>query len=112
MVGAVLDSLPLEITLTDGNDRIIAWTHAKNHIFDRPDSILYQDVRKCHSPKSHARINQILGDMKSGKLESEVQIVDGKRPDGTPARIRIEYTALRNQAGQYLGCLETCNYLG
>jgi len=111
MLSQVLDSLPLEITLTDANDRIIAWTHARNHIFDRPDSILGQDVRKCHPPKSHARIDRLLGDMKSGKIDSEVTVIERLRPDRTPGRVEIVYMALRDKGGKYLGCLEICRHL-
>ena len=111
MLAAVLDSLPLEITLTDADDRIIAWTHAKQHIFDRPDAVLGQDVKKCHPPKSQARLNQLMADLKSGKLDSEVTIIDRPKPDGSPGKIKIEYMAIRDHAGKYLGCLEICNYV-
>ena len=111
MLGPLLDSLPVEITLTDANDKIIAWTHAKPHIFDRPDAILGQDVRKCHPPKSQVRLEQLMSDLKSGKIDSEASIIDRPKPDGTPGKIKIEYIALRDSENKYLGCLEICNYI-
>ena len=111
MLGHILDSLPLEMTLTDADDRIIAWTHSKQHIFDRPDAILGKDVRKCHPPKSQAKIDQLMADMKSGKVDSEVTVIDMPKQDGTPGKVRIEYMAIRDPGGKYLGCLEVCGFI-
>jgi len=111
MLGILLDSLPVEITVTDADDKIIAWTHSTPHIFDRPDNILGKDVKKCHPPKSQARLDQLLADLKSGKIESDVTIAEKHRPDGSIAKIRIVYLALRDPSNKYLGCLEMCNYI-
>ena len=111
MLGPVLDALPLEITLTDADDKIIAWSEPKPKIFHREDEILGTDVRDCHPEKSQQRLEQLLADMKSGKLDSEVMIIDCTGPDGEPAKVRIEYLALRDTGGRYLGCLEICGHL-
>jgi len=110
MLGALLDALPLELTLTDAGDRIVAWTEPKNKIFQRKDEILGTDVRKCHSEKSQAKVEKLLQDLKSGKKDNAVTIIDCKGLDGKPAKILVEYAAVRSPDGKYLGCLETCRY--
>lgn len=110
MLGAVLDSLPIELTLTDADDRIIAWTEPKTKIFQRKDEILGTDVRKCHPEKSQAKVEKLLQDLKSGKRDRALTIIDCKGPDGKPAKVKVEYAAVRSPDGKYLGCLETCRY--
>ena len=111
MLGPVIDSLPVELTLTNAEDQIIMWSQVKPEIFHRPDNVLGTDVRDCHSEKSQDVVNQVLEDMKSGKKESSAIIIDCTGPDGGPAKVRIEYLAVRDSEGKYLGCLELCNYV-
>ena len=111
LLGPVIDSLPVELTLIDADDRIIMWSNIKREIFHRPDNVLGKDVRECHPSKSQNKLNQLLAGMKSGAFENQVTIIDCKGPDGGPAKVRIEYLALRDNDGKYLGCLEMCNYV-
>ena len=110
MLAAVLDSLPVELTLTDAQDRIIAWSEPKTEIFHRRDDILGTDVRRCHPEKAQDKVEQLLKDFKSGKRDTAVTIVDCTGPDGKPIKVRIEYAALQSKSGKYLGCLEACRY--
>jgi PAS domain S-box-containing protein len=100
MISAVLDALPVEITLTDSNDKIIAWTEPAHKIFHREDEILGTDVRDCHSEKSQDQVNKLLEDLKSGKKDKESMVVPCKdEKTGQPIKVLVEYI---------LGCLEVC----
>lgn len=109
MVAAVLDALPIELTLVDAADKIIAWTEPKYKIFHRFDEILGTDVRKCHSEKSQERIDDLLKDLRSDAKDREKMIVPcNDEKTGEPIKVLVEYIAVRSSDGEYLGCLETC----
>ena len=111
MLGPVIDSLPVELTLIDADDKYIMWSQLKQEVFNRPDDILGKDVMICHPKESHAKIRKLLDGMKSGDIDNQAMVIDCKGPDGEPAKVRIEYLALQDSEGKYLGCLELCNYI-
>ena len=98
---AVLNSLPVDLTFVDREDKVKYFTQGRERIFDRNRAILGRDVRMCHPPSSVHIVEQILQDFKSGKEESCPFWINmgGKF-------IHIEYFALRNDKGEYLGTLE------
>ncbi|MCX6249253.1 MAG: DUF438 domain-containing protein [Bacteroidetes bacterium] len=98
---AILNSLPVDLTFVDKNDKVKYFTQGKERIFDRNRAILGRDVRMCHPPSSVHVVDQILSDFKSGKADSAPFWINmqGKF-------IHIEYYALRNEKGEYLGTLE------
>lgn len=100
---AVMDTMPLELTLTDENDVIIFWNEPAIKIFHRDDDILGTDIRKCHSEKSHDILEKLLRDMRSGSLDRMAMKIEHHGQN-----ILIEYIAVRNNEGKYLGCLESC----
>jgi len=98
---AVLNSLPVDLTFVDRNDKVKYFTQGKERIFDRNRAILGRDVRMCHPPSSVHIVDKIISDFKSGHADSApfwIQM-QGKF-------IHIEYFALRNEKGEYLGTLE------
>ncbi len=111
LLGPVIDSLPVELTLIDADDRYTMWSQLEQEIFHRPDEILGKDVMVCHPPESHERIRQLLDSFKSGERNNHVFIKDCTGPDGGPAKIHMEYKAIRDPEGTYLGCLEICRYI-
>ena len=100
---AVMDTMPLELTLTDENDIIIFWNEPKTRIFHRADEILGTDIRKCHSEKTQDKLEKLLGDMRSGAVNRVAMRIEHHGQS-----ILIEYIAVRNDDGKYLGCLESC----
>ena len=110
MLGPVIDSLPVELTLIDADDKYIMWSELDSPIFPRPDKILGNDLMVCHPPKTHDRIRKLIDGMKSGKIDNQVTIKETEK-DGQPAKLRVEYRAIRNAEGQYLGCIEICGYV-
>ncbi|HTX78565.1 MAG TPA: PAS domain-containing protein [Longilinea sp.] len=105
---SLLETLPIEFSIIDANDKVMAWNKHESRIFKRPVAAVGRDVRNCHPQKSLAKVEQILAEMKAGKRDSarfwvDLEIVPGKPKE----KVLIEYYALRDPTGKYLGCLET-----
>jgi uncharacterized protein len=103
---AVLNSLPVDLTFVDRNDKVKYFSQGKERIFDRNRAILGRDVRLCHPPSSVHVVEKILSDFKSGEADSAPFWINmqGKF-------IHIEYFALRDENGGYLGTLEVSQEL-
>jgi len=103
---AILNTLPVDLTFVDKNDRVKYFSQGKERIFDRNRAIIGRDVRMCHPPSSVHVVEQILSDFKSGKEESATFWIQmqGKF-------IHIEYFALRDADSEYLGTLEVSQEL-
>ena len=99
----VIDTIPAELTLTDENDLIIFWNEPKTKIFPRADNILGMDIRKCHPEKSQEELERLLNGMHTGSIDMEIGTFEYEGQN-----ILIQYNAIRNSDGKYLGCLEVC----
>lgn len=98
---ALLNTVPFDMTFVDRNDKVRYFSQGKERIFDRNRAILGRDVRMCHPPSSVDIVDQIISDFKSGNADSApFWIQMGEK------FIHIEYFALRNPKGDYLGTLE------
>jgi len=98
---AILNKVPVDMTFVDKDDKVKYFTQGDHRIFARSRTIINRDVRLCHPPGSVHIIEKILDDFKSGK-ESHAPFwiqMHGKF-------ILIEYFALRDEKGEYLGTLE------
>jgi len=107
VLDAVLETLPVEFSVLDNEDNVLAWNKHKTRIFKRPEGVIGRNVRKCHPQKSLAKVEQILSEMKAGERENATFWIDlplGKNKE--PHKILIQYFALRDNDGRYLGCLE------
>jgi DUF438 domain-containing protein len=103
---SILNSLPFDLTFVDRDDKVSYFTQGKERIFDRNRAILGRDVRMCHPPSSVHIVDQIINDFKEGNADScpfWIQM-GGKF-------IHIEYFAVRNEKGDYLGTIEVSHYL-
>ena len=97
----LFNTLPIDMTFVDKNDKVKFFTQGKHRIFDRNRAILGRDVRMCHPPHSMHIVDQILNDFKSGK-ESAAPFwiqMQGKL-------IYITYLPLRDKDNNYLGTIE------
>lgn len=97
----VLNILPFDITFVDKEDKVRYFSHGKKRIFDRSKAILMRDVRMCHPPHSMHIVDKIIEDFRTGKEERAPFWINmgGKF-------IHIEYFAVRDDKGEYLGTLE------
>lgn len=97
----ILNHLPLDMTFVDKNDKVKYFSQGKERIFQRNRAILNRDVRHCHPPASAHIVDKIIDDFRSGRESVApfwIQMGD--------KFIFIEYYALRNDKGEYLGTLE------
>jgi hypothetical protein len=106
IIDAILETLPVEITVLDENDRIIAWNTRRPRIFGRPAEVLGRDIRECHSVKSLDMVERLLREMKSGKRESARFWYD-QTVEGRSQKVVVDYLAIRDEKGRYIGCIES-----
>jgi len=98
---AILNTLPVDITFVDRDDKVKYFSQGKERIFQRNRAILNRDVRHCHPPASAHIVDKIIEDFKSGREDqAPFWINSGDK------MIHINYFALRNDKGEYLGTLE------
>ncbi len=103
---AILNTVPVDMTFVDRNDKVKYFTQGSERIFQRNRAILNRDVRHCHPPASAHIVDKILEDFKSGKQDRAPFWINMKGKF-----IHIEYFALRNEKGEYLGTLEVSQNL-
>ncbi len=104
---AVLETIPFEFSVIDKNEKVLAWNKHATRIFKRPEAVVGRDVRNCHPKKSINKVEQILQEMKAGKRQKARFYIDlPLGPKGEKEKVLIEYYALRDEKGNYLGCLE------
>ena len=107
VLGAMLETIPIEFSIVDGNDKVLAWNKHKTRIFRRPEAVVGRNVRNCHPKKSLEKVETILSEMKAGSRDNARFWIDlpiGN--DGQKQKVLIEYYALRSKTGEYLGCME------
>jgi DUF438 domain-containing protein len=109
IVDSLFETIPFEFSVIDANDRVLAWNKHDTRIFKRPVGVIGRDVRNCHPSKSVHLVEKILDEMKSGKRDLARFWIDlALDPDNQhkKSKVLIEYYALRDETGNYLGCLE------
>lgn len=100
-VEAVLDSLPVDISFIDKEDRVKYFNKAEGRIFVRTKAVIGRKVQLCHPQKSVHIVNKILEAFKTGKKDvAEFWINLNDR------LILIRYFAARDKNGKYLGTVE------
>jgi PAS domain S-box-containing protein len=100
-IEAILNTLPVDITFVDRDDKVCYFSQTKERIFLRTPAIIGRKVQQCHPEKSVHMVNRILDDFKEGKRDKAqfwIKLND--------RFILIQYFAVRNKKGTYLGCLE------
>jgi DUF438 domain-containing protein len=98
---ALLNTLPVDITFVDADDTVRYFSQGKHRIFDRNRAILGRKVQLCHPPHSVNIVERILKDFRSGAEDSAAFWIRMNN-----RFIHIEYFALRDGDGGYLGTLE------
>ena len=107
ILDALLETLPVKFSVVDADDNVLAWNKHDTRIFKRPAGVVGRNVRDCHPKKSLAQVEKILEEMKAGKRDKARFWIDLRfESKEKPQKILIEYYALRDSEGMYLGCLE------
>ena len=105
-LNAILNALPIDMTFVDKDEKVRYFSQGKERIFPRSRAILNRDVKMCHPPSSVGIVEKILNDFKSGKESSAPFWIQMKG-----MFIHIEYFALHDDQGNYLGTLEVSQNL-
>lgn len=104
---AALETIPLEFSIVDANDNVLAWNRHETRIFKRPEAVVGRNVRNCHPQKSLDKVETILREMKAGSRDNARFWIDLPIGDNAQKqKVLIEYYALRSKTGEYLGCIE------
>ncbi len=98
---ALLDRLPVDVTFVDKDDTVRYFNQAADRIFPRAKAVIGRTVQNCHPQKSLDKVQAILDGFRSGTLDK----ADFWIPMGEKL-VLIRYFAVRDGAGDYLGCLE------
>lgn len=98
---AILNTLPVDITFVDKDDKVRYFSESKDRIFVRTKAVIGRNVQNCHPQESLHRVQKILDDFKNGARDVAEFWINyrGKM-------IHIRYFPLRDRKGKYLGCLE------
>ena len=100
-INSILNTLPLDMTFVDNNDRVKYFSQGKDRIFARTKTILGREVTNCHPPASVHIVQKIISDLKSGVKDNEdFWIKMGNK------FVYIRYYAVRDKNGEFLGTLE------
>lgn len=93
--------LPVDISFIAADDRVAFYSDPPHRIFPRSPAVIGRKVQNCHPPKSVAMVEEILSSFKDGSRDSAEfwLTVAGKF-------VHIEYRAVRDERGTYLGTLE------
>jgi PAS domain S-box-containing protein len=107
VIKAIIETLPLEITVIDHNDEVVGWNQHDTRLFARPLTSMGLNFRECHPKESLDRVERIVDEMKSGKRDkARFWINIPVKKGGEKHKILIEFYALRDKSGKYLGCME------
>jgi PAS domain S-box-containing protein len=97
----MLNTLPVDITFVDDQDRVKYFSESPERIFVRSRAIVGRSVQNCHPQKSVHIVNKILDDFRDNKRNVAEFWINLKG-----RMVLIRYFAVRSKSGKYLGCLE------
>ena len=97
----LLNTLPVDLTFVDENNKVKFFTRPKDRIFPRSPAVIGRDVENCHPAESVYLVNKIIESFRNGSQDSAKFWIDYKG-----RKILIQYFALRNSRGEYKGVLE------
>jgi len=100
-VEAILDTLPVDISFIDKDDRVKYFNKAEKRIFVRTKAVIGRSVQLCHPQKSIHVVNKIVEAFTNGEKDTaEFWITMNDR------LVHIRYFAVRDRDGKYLGTME------
>jgi DUF438 domain-containing protein len=91
----------VDLTYVDAEDRVRWFSHGPDRVFARSRAVLGRQVQYCHPPSSVDTVDEILSAFRAGTKDRAAFWIDRRG-----RFVHIEYVALRDEAGTYLGCLE------
>lgn len=101
LLSAALTTMPVDISIVDAKDTVVYYSDSPDRIFPRSPAVIGRAVQNCHPQKSVATVNRILDAFrKKEKTRARFWLEMGGR------FILIEYRALYDAVGDYIGTLE------
>lgn len=100
-VNLLLQTMPLDITYVDENDKVIFYNRGKERTFPRSAGIIGREVRFCHPPKSVDTVLRILEAFRRGTQNEASFVINFKG-----RMIYIRYFAVRDAEKSYRGVIE------
>lgn len=97
----IFNTLPVDLTFVDENNKVQFFTSPKDRIFPRSPAVIGRDVKNCHPPHSVHVVHKIIDSFRSGKEDRATFWI---RLKGRV--ILIQYFALRDSQDSYRGVLE------
>lgn len=97
----IFGALPVDLTFVDAEDRVRFFSEGPERVFSRSRAVVGRKVQNCHPPKSVHMVEQILEDFRNGR-QSRAEFWIELRGQF----VHIDYFAVRDEKGEYLGCLE------
>jgi len=101
VVDAILQSLPIDLSFVDAQDRVAYFSQTEHRIFPRSEGILGREVSRCHPSQSVYMVEKILEKFRSGERDMAEFWIEMKG-----SFIHIRFYAIRQRDGEYAGCLE------
>lgn len=101
-LNAILDLLPFALTFVDENDKV-AYFGGGAAIFPHSKNAIGNFVYSCHMPESVPVVKRIFNDFHSGKKDKYEFWFE---PKHMGRYLYLQYFAVRDKNGKYLGCLE------
>jgi PAS domain S-box-containing protein len=108
LLRAMYETLPMELTMIDAEDKVVGWNHHYDRLFYRPLSSIGQDFRDCHPKESLELVERIVDELRRGSRDRARFWIDlvVDKATGEKHKVLIDFYALRDQQGKYLGCME------
>jgi len=100
-IAAIFEALPVEVSFIDKDDTVRYYSKGDKRIFRRTPSVIGMKVQNCHPQKSLHKVNQVLDDLKAGTRDVAQFWIDLKG-----RTVLIRYFPVRDESGNYIGCLE------
>ena len=100
-IEGILNSLPVDISFVDKEDRVKYFNKADRRIFVRTKAVIGRSVQLCHPQKSIQIVNKIIEAFENGEKDmTEFWITVNER------LIHIRYFAVKDKNDKYLGTME------
>lgn len=100
-LSGILDTLPVDVTFVDHEDKVRYFSKPEDRIFPRTEAVIGRAVQQCHPQKSIHVVNEILDGFRSGRRDVADFWINFQG-----RFVYIRYFPVRGREGEYLGCLE------
>ena len=97
----IFNALPVDLSFVDADNKVQYFTRPRDRIFPRSPAVIGRDVDNCHPPASVHVVRQIVESFRAGKRDHARFWINLKG-----RKVLIEYFAVRDDQGAYLGVLE------